>query len=220
MRTPAQYEPHMSSYCLPATALTPTKAAGGVETHPLAARAPHMRALAQHEPHMSSCCLPAGTPTPAKDAGSVETHLLTAGAPHMRALAQHEPHMSTCCSPAGALTATKTAGGVKTQLRARRPRRWGGTVASSTITTMVNEADAGSSRTRETPAQVCTRRRAQMDVVAITPRQTRGVMALTSAGICRNVGLLQSGSRFCDIPGVFPLTKPSLMSKFRPTSLI
>ncbi|KDR73375.1 hypothetical protein GALMADRAFT_731291 [Galerina marginata CBS 339.88] len=77
MRTPAQYEPHMSSYCLPATVLTPTKAAGAWR-HPLAARAPHMRALTQHEPHMSSCCMPVGTPTPTKDAGDVETHLLTA----------------------------------------------------------------------------------------------------------------------------------------------
>ncbi|KDR84657.1 hypothetical protein GALMADRAFT_720335 [Galerina marginata CBS 339.88] len=110
-----------------------------------------MRALTQHGPHMSSCCLPAGTPTPIKDAGRAETHLLTAGAPHMRAPVQHEPHMSPCCSPAGALTATKTAGGVRAQLRARRPRRWGGTVASSTMSMMVNEADAGSSRTGETP---------------------------------------------------------------------
>ncbi|KDR65428.1 hypothetical protein GALMADRAFT_1291608 [Galerina marginata CBS 339.88] len=110
MRTPAQDEPHMSSYCSPASAWTPTKAAGGVETHPPAARAPHTRAPTQHEPHMSSYCLPASTPTPTKARRGVETRPLAAGALHMGVPAQHEPHMSSCCLPAGGLTSHQHGG--------------------------------------------------------------------------------------------------------------
>ncbi|KDR77643.1 hypothetical protein GALMADRAFT_409658 [Galerina marginata CBS 339.88] len=139
---------------------------------------------------MSSCCLPAGTPTPAKDAGDVETHPLAAGAPLMRALAQHEPHMSPCCSPAGALTATKIAGGVRTQLRARRPRQWGGTVASSTMSMTVNEADAGSSRTGETPGASLHATAGADGCPCCNAAANAGChgVVLTSAGSCRNVG--------------------------------